>query len=119
MIREAVRNLVENAVKHTPAGTRVRVEVRPDNTIVVEDSGPGLQSALTAQLFEPFRKGDASTEGAGLGLAIVRRAAELHGGSVAVGPSTLGGAAFTLRFGAGAQTAAETAPPVPSVHRIP
>jgi signal transduction histidine kinase len=85
-IREALRNLVENAVKHTPAGTRIRVEVRPDGAVVVEDSGPGIPSELAAQLFEPFRKGDPSKEGAGLGLTIVRRAVELHHGAVEVGP---------------------------------
>ena len=91
---------MENAVKHTPAGTRIRVEVRPDGAVVVEDGGPGIPSELAAQLFEPFRKGDPSTEGAGLGLTIVRRAVELHHGAVEVGRSSLGGAAFTLRFDA-------------------
>ena len=97
-IREALRNLVENAVKHTPAGTRIRVEVHANNTVVVEDSGPGLAEELAAHLFEPFRKGVASTEGAGLGLTIARRAVEMHRGTVEVGRSSLGGAAFTLRF---------------------
>ena len=97
-IREALRNLVENAVKHTPAGTRIRVEVHANNTVVVEDSGPGLAEELAAHLFEPFRKGAASTEGAGLGLTIARRAVEMHRGTVEVGRSPLGGAAFTLRF---------------------
>ena len=107
-IREALRNLVENAVKHTPAGTRIRVEVRPDGAVVVEDSGPGIPSELAAQLFEPFRKGDPSTEGAGLGLTIVRRAVELHHGAVEVGRSSLGGAAFTLRFDASRGSDAST-----------
>jgi len=97
-IREALRNLVENAVRHTPAGTKIRVTVGPSATITVEDSGPGLPECVSGTLFEPFRRGNASTEGAGLGLTIVRRAIELHGGSIETGRSVLGGAMFILRF---------------------
>jgi two-component system, OmpR family, sensor histidine kinase TctE len=97
-VREALCNLVENAVKHTPAGTSILVTVGPDRTITVEDSGPGLASETSDQLFQPFRKGNPSTEGAGLGLAIVRQAVELHRGSIQVGRSSLGGAKFKLSF---------------------
>jgi two-component system, OmpR family, sensor kinase len=97
-IGEALRNLVENAVKHTPAGTSIRLTVGPETTVTVEDSGPGLAVEITDQLFEPFRKGNASAEGAGLGLAIVRQAVALHRGSIQVGRSSLGGAMFKLRF---------------------
>ena len=96
-VREALSNLVENAVKHTPAGTSVFVTVGPGGTITVEDNGPGLPET-TDQLFQPFRKGNPSGEGAGLGLAIVRQAVELHRGSIQVGRSSRGGAMFTLRF---------------------
>jgi signal transduction histidine kinase len=97
-VREALANLVENAVKHTPAGTAVSVTVGPGNTITVEDSGPGLATEATEELFQPFRKGNSSTEGAGLGLTIVRQAVELHRGSIQIGRSALGGAMFTLKF---------------------
>src|SRR5262245_15943293 len=98
-VREALRSLVENAVKHTPAGTSVCVTVGPDRTITVEDSGPGFVSDTSDQLFQPFRKGSSSTEGAGLGLTIVRQAVELHRGSIQVGRSSaLGGAMFKLSF---------------------
>ena len=97
-VREALCNLVENAVKHTPAGTSIFVTVGPDSTITVEDSGPGLASETSDRLFQPFRKGNPSTEGAGLGLAIVRQAVELHRGSIQVGRSSLGGAMFKLSF---------------------
>jgi len=98
-VREALRSLVENAVKHTPAGTSVCVTVGPDSTITVEDSGPGFVSDTSDQLFQPFRKGNASAEGAGLGLTIVRQAVELHRGSIQVGRSSaLGGAMFKLSF---------------------
>jgi signal transduction histidine kinase len=97
-VREALRNLVENAVTHTPPGTKIRVSVGPGATITVEDGGPGLPEDSSIDLFEPFRKGKSSTEGAGLGLTIVRRAIELHGGSIETGRSALGGAMFIWRF---------------------
>jgi two-component system, OmpR family, sensor histidine kinase QseC len=96
-IREAVRNLVENAVRHTPAGTPIRVSVGAECTITVEDGGPGLPALSWDQLFEPFHKGRRS-QGAGLGLTIVRRAVDLHRGSIEVGRSPLGGAMFHMRF---------------------
>ena len=98
-VREALCNLVENAVKHTPAGTSICVTVGPDSTITVEDSGPGLASETPDQLFQPFRKGSSATGGSGLGLTIVRQAVELHRGSIQVGRSSaLGGAMFRLSF---------------------
>jgi signal transduction histidine kinase len=96
-IREAVRNLVENAVRHTPAGTPIRVTVGPECAITVEDGGPGLPALSWDQLFEPFQKGRRS-QGAGLGLTIVRRAVDLHRGSIDVGRSPLGGAMFHMRL---------------------
>jgi signal transduction histidine kinase len=97
-IREAVRNLVENAVKHTPAGTPIRVTVGSGCAITVEDGGPGLPSQSWSRLFEPFQRGSRSTEGVGLGLTIVQRAVDLHRGSIEVGRSRLGGAMFHMRF---------------------
>jgi len=97
-VREALYNLVENAVKHTPSGTSIFITVGPEATITVEDSGPGLATEISDQLFQPFRKGNPSAEGAGLGLAIVRQAIELHRGSIQVGRSSLGGAMFKLHF---------------------
>jgi signal transduction histidine kinase len=96
-IREAVRNLVENAVRHTPPGTPIRVTVGPKCTITVEDGGPGLPAPGWDQLFEPFHKG-LHSRGAGLGLAIVRRAVDMHRGSIEVGRSSLGGARFDMHF---------------------
>jgi signal transduction histidine kinase len=99
-VREALSNLVDNAVKHTPAGASILVTVGPEGTITVEDSGPGLAPEVSDHLFQPFCKGSRSAEGAGLGLAIVRQVVELHRGSIQVGRSPLGGAMFKLRFGA-------------------
>ena len=97
-IREALRNLIENALRHTPAGTRVEVTVGPAGTIVVEDNGPGLQNPEVADLLLPFRQGRESNGGAGLGLAIVQQAVTLHAGTLKVGKSGLGGARFEIDF---------------------
>jgi two-component system, OmpR family, sensor histidine kinase QseC len=94
-IREALRNLIENAVRHTPPGTEVYIEVGPAGSILVEDDGPGLVTEAD-MLLQPFKKGSASGEGAGLGLAIVRQAVELHRGKLEIGRSSRGGAKFTL-----------------------
>jgi two-component system, OmpR family, sensor histidine kinase QseC len=95
-IREALRNLVENAVRHTPPGTKVHVTVGPGASFVVEDGGPGLAPDAIEELFEPFKKGVASGEGAGLGLAIVRQTIDLHHGGLQVDRSRLGGARFSI-----------------------
>ncbi len=97
-LRETVRNLIDNAIKHTPPGTEVRITLAPGAMIMVEDNGPGLGSLSAEEVQMPFRKGSTSSDGAGLGLAIVRQAAELHGGSLEIGPSPLGGARFTIRL---------------------
>ena len=97
-LREAIRNLLENAVRHTPPGTQVKVEIDAEGAIVVEDSGPGLGPLSPEVLQQPFRKGSESSSGAGLGLAIVRQAVELHGGKLDIGPSSLGGARFVVRL---------------------
>jgi two-component system, OmpR family, sensor histidine kinase QseC len=97
-VREALVNLVENAVKHTPPGTAIRVIAGPGRSATVEDGGPGLLPDRSEDLFRPFRKGTGSTRGVGLGLAIVRQAVEMHGGSVYIKTSPLGGAMFCVRF---------------------
>ena len=106
-LREAVRNLIENAVRHTPTGTRIRVEVATDASLIIEDSGPGIGLADVEDLQRPFRKGNPSSEGAGLGLAIVRQSVDLHNGRLQIGRSPLGGARFVLSFPRSAAIAAE------------
>jgi len=95
-IREALRNLVENAVRHTPPGTEVQVTVGPAGTILVEDDGPGLSEGTSAELLEPFKKGRETGEGAGLGLAIVKQTVDMHRGRLEIGRSSRGGARFAL-----------------------
>jgi len=80
-------NLIENALRHTPAGTEIRVLTRRldtgDARLVVEDDGPGVPERLAPTLFERFVRGAGDRGGSfGLGLAIVRAVADSHGGSV-------------------------------------
>ena len=98
---QALSNLVTNAIKHSPAGGAIRVEVaaRPTHVrVTVRDQGPGVPEAFLAKLFAPFSQADStdarSAGGAGLGLYIVRTLIEAHGGSVGYEPSTGVGAAF-------------------------
>jgi len=79
-------NLMENAVRHTPAGTRVHATVgRRDGDVVltVEDDGPGVPDELRERIFERFVRGEGDRgSSSGLGLSIVRAVAESHGGRV-------------------------------------
>jgi signal transduction histidine kinase len=95
----AVRNLVENAIAHTPEGTSVEVELQEDGTIRVIDDGPGIPAAQQELIFDRFWRGDRNIgRGTGLGLAIVQGIMEAHGGRVAVDEAPGGGAVFTLSF---------------------
>jgi signal transduction histidine kinase len=97
-LREALGNLIENAISHTPAGTRVRLRVTNEPAIEVIDCGPGVPAEQRARIFERFWRGDQSKGGAGLGLAIVDRIMKALHGSVTVGDGPDGGALFALRF---------------------
>ncbi len=117
-------NLLENALRHTPAGTEIRVSTcideRGEALLVVEDDGPGVPEHLRETLFERFVRGAGDRGGSfGLGLAIVRAVAETHGGSVVVEPSgERDGASYGARFvvrlpvasAAGAESEASLAP---------
>ena len=76
--------------------SRLLRSVAKDGSIIVEDSGPGLGNLDPDEMQQPFRKGSTTSDGAGLGLAIVRHVAELHGGRLEIGRSTLGGARFVM-----------------------
>jgi signal transduction histidine kinase len=98
-IADAIRNLVENAVSHSPAGTEVLVSVHRDARISVADRGAGIPAGDRDRIFDRFWRGTgAQTGGAGLGLAIVKEIMKAHGGAVCVEDGPAGGAVFTLQF---------------------
>jgi signal transduction histidine kinase len=97
-VERMVENLLTNAARHTPRDARVWVRVWSDETgvtIAVEDEGPGVPDELKAAIFEPFRRGpDPLEPGSGIGLSLVARFAELHGGRAWVEDRNGGGASF-------------------------
>ncbi len=101
-VERIVDNLVRNSLRHTPGGTTVWVRVEPAETgimIVVEDDGPGVPDGIGEAIFEPFRQGPSQTAhapGVGIGLSLVARFAELHGGRAWVEPRPGGGASFRV-----------------------
>jgi two-component system, OmpR family, sensor kinase len=94
-------NLVENAIRHTPEGTRIRATVAPENgdvVLTVQDDGPGVPPELRDRIFERFVRGTGDRgSSSGLGLSIVRAVAEAHGGSVVL-EDTRRGALFVVRL---------------------
>jgi signal transduction histidine kinase len=97
-IYQALRNLVENALRYTAEGTEVELTLDPTGKVGVADRGPGIPAADRQRLFHRFWRADRrSTGNAGLGLAIAQRIAELHHGSLSVDDNPGGGARFTLQ----------------------
>lgn len=99
-----VSNLIRNAIRHSPAGTLIEVEVTTHGdaaTIAVRDRGPGIPADLLDRIFEPFFRvpgGDGETPGAGLGLPIAKGVAELHRGSIQALNRPGGGCEFTIHL---------------------
>ena len=98
-LTRAIRNLVENAAKFAPEGTRIRVVVE-GGSVTVHDAGPGIPPAERHAVFDRFHRLESTrtAPGSGLGLAIVRQVVEIHGGIVRAESSPDGGAAvgFTV-----------------------
>lgn len=99
----AVRNLIENAVRHTPPGTTIAISVDATGAVTVRDDGPGVPEAFEARLYDRFARADSKGDGAGLGLSITARIMDLHGGAVRF-ERPKKGAAFVLTFGDDAET---------------
>jgi signal transduction histidine kinase/ActR/RegA family two-component response regulator len=105
-LQQVIWNLLSNAVKFTPAGGTVTVTLRrtdANDEIVVSDTGIGIEPSFLPNVFDTFRQADASSTrshgGLGLGLSIVKRLVELHGGEVSASSGGAGtGATFTVRL---------------------
>ena len=102
-VERILDNLLGNAVKHTPAGTVIRVRVEETNEgalLAVDDGGPGVPDHDRQAIFELFNRGPESPEtapaGAGVGLSLVAQFAALHGGRVWVEDNADGGASFNV-----------------------
>ncbi len=111
-LQQIASNLLTNAVKFTPAGGTVRVNLERWGdrvTLTVRDTGKGIAPELLDQIFQPFLQGEASSTrrsgGLGLGLAIVQRLVQLHGGAVSASSEGPGlGATFEVVLGAARST---------------
>ena len=98
LLREAVANLVDNAVRVSPRGANVRLRVDrglAGTLITVADDGPGIEQDRLPRLFERFQRSDS---GSGLGLAIARRVVERHGGTIKVKTEPGTGSTFTIEL---------------------
>ncbi|MDQ3766697.1 MAG: sensor histidine kinase, partial [Actinomycetota bacterium] len=100
-VERIIENLLVNAVRHTPEGTPVRARVTGGGNgilITVEDEGQGVPDDLKELIFESFQRGEVSdhSPGSGIGLSLVSRFAELHGGKAWVEDREGGGAAFKV-----------------------
>jgi signal transduction histidine kinase len=99
MIKRAIRNLAENAIRHTPKDTAVEFVVEDNGTVTVQDCGPGISDEERELIFHRFWRRDRNSQGnSGLGLSIVQRIAELHGATIEVENRVMGGAQFSLHF---------------------
>jgi signal transduction histidine kinase len=95
------RNLIDNALAHAPGDTPIEVTAGPGPQISVRDHGPGISHEDVPHIFERFwRKDRRKTDGAGLGLGIVQRLAQAHGGAITVENAQDGGALFRVTFAA-------------------
>jgi len=99
LIDIAVRNVVDNALKASPPASTIDVTVSQTGTVAVEDRGPGIPDRHKEAIFTRFWRADPRRGGVGIGLALVKRIVELHGGSVRVEDRPGGGARCILALG--------------------
>jgi signal transduction histidine kinase len=97
-IANAMRNLVENARRYTPHDRAVEIIIDPSGRADIRDHGPGIAPEDEAKIFTRFWRRNSADGGAGLGLSIVKKTMDLHGGAIAVAPTPAGGATFSLSF---------------------
>ena len=102
-LERMLRNLLENAVRHSPPGDKVSVTATTSSSVIVilvADSGPGVAAADRPRVFEPFWRGTdqqaSGAPGSGLGLAIARQIARAHGGDIDLEEAPRGGALFRI-----------------------
>ncbi len=119
-LKQVIANLLNNAVKYTPAGGRIWLTVEvaePEVRILVRDDGIGFREGSESRLFEPFVQGDLPTDargGLGIGLALVRGLVELHGGEItACSPGPGLGSEFVVRLPMPRKGAPSAAVPLP------
>ena len=103
VLRQALINLIDNAIKYTQAGGRIVVriaELGKNKVIDVADNGPGIPDELKSRIFDRFFRVDRSRSrdngGNGLGLAIAKSAVEVQGGTLSLEPSTEAGSVFRI-----------------------
>jgi signal transduction histidine kinase len=97
-LEQAVRNLVENAIKYSPKGGLITTEVDDMGTIKVIDRGQGVPMELRQEIFGRFERADRRGDGCGLGLSIVLRTIEAHGGSIEISDTPGGDATFSINI---------------------
>jgi signal transduction histidine kinase len=104
-LRRVVQNLLANAIKYGADGGSIRIDARRETNdvlVTVSDRGIGIDPAEHERIFAPFYRApavvEAQIQGAGLGLSLVKRIVEAHGGSVSVRSAPGAGAAFTVRL---------------------
>lgn len=98
LLAQAVRNLIDNALIHTPVGTAVEVTVTDTPSIQVRDYGQGVSETDRQKVFERYWRGDRKAAGSGLGLSIVSKILAVHTASISVENAEGAGAIFTIRF---------------------
>lgn len=124
LLQHILSNLLSNALRYSPAGKPVTVQLRVDPAgvrLAVADKGIGIPPGDLPRLFQPFERGSnvGNIKGTGLGLSIVKRMVELLGGTIAAEARPGGGTCFTVQFPAPARSVRTESPPAKNYAQIP